>query len=83
MVVLWTQVNFYTMIGTHHFVFSPTPWILQTVAIVFRVGMLVPVVAGTKNFLLTMRRSWRTITRRRRVHGVGPSDGSVLPLPRW
>lgn len=59
----WTQVIFYTMIGTHHFVFSPTPWILQTVAIVFSVGMLVPVVAGTGNFLLTMRGSWRTITR--------------------
>jgi cytochrome c oxidase cbb3-type subunit 1 len=59
----WTQVVFYTMIGTHHFVFSPTPWILQTVAIVFSVGMLVPVVAGTGNFLLTMRGSWRTIAR--------------------
>lgn len=59
----WTQVIFYTMIGTHHFVFSPTPWILQTVAIVFSVGMLVPVFAGTGNFLLTMRGSWRTITR--------------------
>lgn len=59
----WTQVIFYTMIGTHHFVFSPTPWILQTVAIVFSVGMLVPVVAGTGNFLLTMKGSWRTIAR--------------------
>jgi cytochrome c oxidase cbb3-type subunit I len=57
----WTQVIFYTMIGPHHFVFSPTPWILQTVAIVFSVGMLVPVVAGTGNFLLTMKGSWRTI----------------------
>ncbi len=59
----WTQVTFYTMIGTHHFVFSPTPWILQTVAIVFSVGMLVPVIAGTGNFLLTMRGSWHTIRR--------------------
>lgn len=59
----WTQVTFYTMIGTHHFVFSPIPWILQTVAIVFSVGMLVPVFAGTGNFLMTMRGSWRTITR--------------------
>ena len=59
----WTQVVFYTMIGTHHFVFSPTPWILQTVAIVFSVGMLVPVIAGSGNFLLTMRGSWHTIAR--------------------
>jgi cytochrome c oxidase cbb3-type subunit 1 len=57
----WTQMVFYTMIGAHHFVFSPTPWLLQTVAIVFSVGMLVPVVAGTGNFLLTMRGSRRTI----------------------
>jgi cytochrome c oxidase cbb3-type subunit 1 len=57
----WTQMVFYTMIGAHHFIFSPTPWLLQTVAIVFSVGMLVPVVAGTGNFLLTMRGSSRAI----------------------
>lgn len=57
----WTQMVFYTMIGGHHFIYSPTPWLLQTVAIVFSVGMLVPVVAGTGNFLLTMRGSARTI----------------------
>lgn len=57
----WTQMVFYTMIGAHHFVYSPVPWLLQTVAIVFSVGMLVPVVAGTANFLLTMRGSSRTI----------------------
>lgn len=59
----WTQMLFYTMIGAHHFVFSPIPWWLQTVAIVFSVGMLVPVTAGTGNFLLTMRGSWGTIAR--------------------
>ncbi|HKI95603.1 MAG TPA: cbb3-type cytochrome c oxidase subunit I [Gemmatimonadales bacterium] len=59
----WTQMVFYSMIGAHHFVFSPIPWWLQTVAIVFSVGMLVPVVAGTGNFLLTMRGSWSTIAR--------------------
>jgi cytochrome c oxidase cbb3-type subunit 1 len=57
----WTQMVFYTMIGAHHFIFSPTPWLLQTVAIVFSVGMVVPVVAGTGNFLLTMRGSTRSI----------------------
>lgn len=59
----WTQMVFYTMIGAHHFIFSPTPWLLQTVAIVFSVGMLVPVVAGTGNFLLTMRGSTRAIAQ--------------------
>ncbi len=57
----WTQMLFYTMIGAHHFVFSPIPWWIQTVAIIFSVGMVVPVVAGTANFLLTMRGSWRSV----------------------
>lgn len=58
----WTQMLFYTLIGTHHFVFSPLPWWLQTVAIVFSVGMFIPVVAGSTNFLMTMRGSWRQIS---------------------
>src|SRR3546814_7273180 len=53
---------FYTMIGTHHFVFSPLPWWLQTVAIVFSGGMFIPVVAGTTNFLMTMKGSWKAIS---------------------
>lgn len=59
----WTQMLFYTLIGTHHFVFSPLPWWLQTVAIVFSAGMFIPVVAGTTNFLLTMRGSWSDINK--------------------
>jgi len=59
----WTQLLFYTMIGTHHFVFSPLPWWLQTVAIVFSAGMFIPVVAGTTNFLMTMRGSWNDISK--------------------
>jgi cytochrome c oxidase cbb3-type subunit 1 len=53
----WTQMSFYTMIGSHHFLYSPLPWWLQTVAVLFSIGMIVPVVAGTANFLLTMRGS--------------------------
>lgn len=59
----WTQMLFYTLIGTHHFIFSPLPWWLQTVAIVFSVGMFIPVVAGTTNFLMTMRGSWSEISK--------------------
>lgn len=59
----WTQMLFYTMIGTHHFIFSPLPWWLQTVAIVFSAGMVIPVVASTTNFLMTMRGSWHHITK--------------------
>lgn len=59
----WTQMVFYSLIGAHHFVFSPIPWWLQTVAIIFSVGMFIPVIAGTGNFLLTMKGSGRTIAR--------------------
>ncbi len=59
----WTQMVFYSLIGTHHYIFSPIPWWLQTTAIVFSVGMMVPVWSGTGNFLLTMRGKWDTIRR--------------------
>jgi cytochrome c oxidase cbb3-type subunit 1 len=51
----WTNLAFYPIIGSHHFLFSPLPWWLQTIAIVFSVAMLVPVWGGSANFLLTMR----------------------------
>lgn len=51
----WTNLIFYPIIGSHHFLFSPLPWWLQTTAIVFSVAMLVPVLGGSANFLLTMR----------------------------
>ncbi|MFB6262900.1 MAG: cbb3-type cytochrome c oxidase subunit I, partial [Bradymonadaceae bacterium] len=35
LLAFWTQLLFYSMIGSHHFVFAPIPWWLQTVAIVF------------------------------------------------
>ena len=54
----WTQILFYTVIGTHHFVFSAIPWWLQTVAIVGSVGMIIPVAAGTTNFIMTFKGSW-------------------------
>ncbi|WP_312553934.1 cbb3-type cytochrome c oxidase subunit I [Empedobacter brevis] len=54
----WTQILFYTLIGTHHFVFSAIPWWLQTVAIVASAGMIIPVIAGTTNFLMTFKGAW-------------------------
>ena len=58
----WAQILFYTLIGTHHFLFSAIPWWLQTVAIVGSVGMIVPVVAGTTNFLMTFKGSWHKLS---------------------
>lgn len=57
----WAQIFFYTVIGTHHFVFSAIPWWLQTVAIVGSVGMVIPVFAGTTNFLLTFKGGWHKL----------------------
>ncbi len=57
----WTQILFYTLIGTHHFVFSSIPWWLQTVAIVGSMGMLIPVTAGTTNFIMTFKGDWSKI----------------------
>ena len=54
----WTHIFFYSLIGTHHFIFSAIPWRLQTTAIVASAGMLIPVVAGTANFLLTFNEAW-------------------------
>lgn len=58
----WTQILFYTLIGTHHFIFSAIPWWLQTIAIVGSVGMVIPVVAGTTNFLMTFKGSWHKLS---------------------
>ncbi|MBW8684535.1 cbb3-type cytochrome c oxidase subunit I [Chitinophaga sp. B61] len=57
----WAQILFYTLIGTHHFVFSAIPWWLQTVAIVGSVGMIIPVAAGTTNFFMTFRGGWHKL----------------------
>lgn len=57
----WTQILFYTLIGTHHFIFTPIPWWIQTVAIVASAGMAIPVTAGSVNFLMTMRGSWHRV----------------------
>lgn len=57
----WTQILFYTLIGTHHFIFSAIPWWLQTVAIIGSMGMLIPVFAGTTNFLMTFRGNYNKI----------------------
>ncbi len=54
----WTQILFYTLIGSHHFVFSSIPWWLQTVAIIGSMGMAIPVIAGSTNFIMTFKNGW-------------------------
>lgn len=62
-VAFWSQIVFYTLIGTHHFIFSSIPWWLQVVAIIGSAGMVIPVVAGTVNFLSCYRGNWRQVRR--------------------
>lgn len=57
----WTQIIFYTIIGTHHFIFSAIPWWLQTVAIIGSAGMIIPVVAATINFTMTFKGHWNKV----------------------
>jgi cytochrome c oxidase cbb3-type subunit I len=59
----WTNLLFYTPIGAHHYIFAPIPWWLQTTAILFSVGMMVPVWSGAGNFFLTVRGSWGLVRR--------------------
>ena len=59
----WTAILFYTLIGAHHFIFSPIAWWVQTTAILFSVGMMVPVWSGFGNFFLTARGSWHHVRR--------------------
>lgn len=58
----WTQILFYTIIGTHHFVFSAIPWWLQTIAIVGSGGMIIPVVAATINYFFTFKGQWKKVS---------------------
>ncbi len=57
----WTFILFYTVIGTHHFVFSAIPWWLQTVSIVGSAGMIIPVLAGSINFIMTFKGQWNKV----------------------
>ena len=57
----FTHLLFYTIIGTHHFEFSPLPDWIETVGVVFSVAMIVPVWASTGNFILTMWGEWSAI----------------------
>ena len=58
----WTQIIFYTIIGTHHFIFAPIPWWLQTVGIVGSAGMIIPVVAASINFIVTFKGQWSKVS---------------------
>ncbi len=51
----FTHLVFYTVIGTHHYMFTAIPDWLETTALIFSVAMIVPVFASSGNFLMTMK----------------------------
>lgn len=59
----WANLVFYTMLGAHHFVLSPLPWWLVSVAALLGIGMMIPVWASVFNFTLTMKGSWKVMRR--------------------
>lgn len=52
---IFTHLLFYTLIGTHHYMFSAVPDWLENTALIFSVAMMVPVFASAGNFLMTMK----------------------------
>ncbi len=52
---IFTHLLFYTLIGTHHYMFTAVPDWLENTALIFSVAMMVPVFASAGNFLLTMK----------------------------
>ena len=82
----WTNLLFYPLIGAHHFIFSPVAWWLQTTAILFSVGMMVPVWAGTGNLLLTFKGGRGAVSRSYALpffvtgligYGLGSTQGTI------
>lgn len=51
----FTHLVFYTVIGTHHYMFTAVPDWLESTALIFSVAMIVPVFASSGNFLMTMK----------------------------
>ncbi|WP_449436808.1 cbb3-type cytochrome c oxidase subunit I [Pedobacter steynii] len=77
----WTQILFYTVIGTHHFVFSSIPWSLQTVAILGSMGMVIPVAAGTTNFIMTFKGAWHKVPSSYTLPFLSLGLSFTLPVP--
>jgi cbb3-type cytochrome c oxidase subunit I len=58
LISFWGMAFFYTGVGHHHLLQTPTPGWLKTIAIVSSISLLIPVFAFTVNILMTMRGNW-------------------------
>lgn len=61
MVGFWTLGLFYTMVGQHHLLQTPTPGWLKTVATLGSISLFVPVLTFIVNMFMTMRGNWQKI----------------------
>jgi cytochrome c oxidase cbb3-type subunit 1 len=77
------------VIGVHHYLFSAVPWWIQTVAIIFSVGMMLPVWSAAGNLLMTCRGELGIIMRSYPLaflvlgiadYGLGSLQGSLQAL---
>jgi len=58
LISFWGMIFFYTGVGHHHLLQTPSPGWLKTIAILSSMALLIPVFAFTVNILMTMRGQW-------------------------
>lgn len=61
LVGFWTLGLFYTMVGQHHLLQTPTPGWLKTVATLGSISLFVPVLTFITNIFMTMRANWQKV----------------------
>jgi cytochrome c oxidase cbb3-type subunit 1 len=54
----WTIAFIYVWTGAHHLIFGPVPVWLQTISILFSVGLIIPVWTVIANFYNTLKGKW-------------------------
>jgi len=58
LVGFWSLSMFYTMVGQHHLLSTPTPGYLKTIATVGSIALFIPVLTFLTNIWMTMRGNW-------------------------
>ncbi|HDY66491.1 MAG TPA: cytochrome oxidase [Candidatus Scalindua sp.] len=57
----WTIAFLYPFVGTHHYIFSPIPDWVETLAIVYSMWLFIPVWTVVYNFFGTMKGKWKNL----------------------
>jgi cbb3-type cytochrome c oxidase subunit I len=58
LISFWGMAFFYTGVGHHHLLQTPSPGWLKTIAILSSMSLLIPVFAFVTNIIMTMRGNW-------------------------